>query len=744
MTAQRLAILGLMTMALTYAAVAGLRTVSDPDLGWQLAAGRYLVERGAIPSHDVFSHTAAGREWIYPPFSGAFLYLTYSLGGWEALSWLAAAASLATVAILLSGGGASSTRAVTVLLVVFAAPYVAARTKARAELFSTFLFAAVLVLLWRHYRGRRAPLWPLPPIMLAWANLHLGFLAGLALFGCYGAMEAVQLLSPNNRTAAVARVRRAAPWLAAGLCATLINPWGPRLYLAIFRQNRILESFHAATIGEWLPGQLSWFPHYPESGFAWLLLAGVAASAIAVWQRSPAPMLLLAGTLIAGMRHVRFEVLFAMTAAVVAGDVIGTTAGRTRFASDKPRTAVFAMVLLAAVGAFTAARIADLVSNNYYLRIGENVTFGQGRSWWYPERAASFIVREKLPAQVLNDYNSGGYLSFALWPQYQVSIDNRAVPFGADVFFLHQRLTGGPNAPEWRTAFGRWSINTLILSTFRYGGLSTHLRDFCASPGWRAVYLDEVSAVFVRARPENARLIERLALDCARVEFRPPVTRNRAVLYNFYANAGWVLFALGRPAESLAALERARSLFGADAHLALMHGAILQASGRFADAEREYRRSLSLYESDEVWHAVGHVAALQGRYADASQALERAAVLSQSPHEIYHALAEVRLELKQPAKAIEAFDAAEVSPDLTIAVRAGLDYGRARAWRDLGNLPRAIKFQERAVRSRPEQRQWWLQLAEMYESQGRIDQAQEARARAGTAARSAAAVNHSP
>jgi hypothetical protein len=53
-------------VALLYAVLAGLRTVNDVDLGWQLATGRWIVEHRQIPSTDVLSYTAAGKPWIYP------------------------------------------------------------------------------------------------------------------------------------------------------------------------------------------------------------------------------------------------------------------------------------------------------------------------------------------------------------------------------------------------------------------------------------------------------------------------------------------------------------------------------------------------------------------------------------------------------------------------------------------------------------------------------------------------------
>src|SRR5208282_1832783 len=92
----------LLALVLLYSLLAGLRTVTDPDTGWQLASGRYIVQHRHIPSTDVLSYTARDQEWIYPPLAELILYGLYALGGFVALSWLSSAACAATVAIAFS------------------------------------------------------------------------------------------------------------------------------------------------------------------------------------------------------------------------------------------------------------------------------------------------------------------------------------------------------------------------------------------------------------------------------------------------------------------------------------------------------------------------------------------------------------------------------------------------------------------------------------------------------------------
>jgi hypothetical protein len=81
---------GLVLLTLTHALLAGLKTVVDFVLGWQMETGRYVVAHHAIPHAELFSYTAHGVEWIYPVLSGLIFYLLYQLGGYAAISWFCA------------------------------------------------------------------------------------------------------------------------------------------------------------------------------------------------------------------------------------------------------------------------------------------------------------------------------------------------------------------------------------------------------------------------------------------------------------------------------------------------------------------------------------------------------------------------------------------------------------------------------------------------------------------------------
>jgi Tfp pilus assembly protein PilF len=760
----------LAAVGVIYALLAGLHTLQDFDLGWQLATGRWVLQHHHTFSTDVFSYTAAGQPWIYPVLSGIVFYLGYLAGGYALLSWMGALAGAGTIALLLRRGSMIGS-----ILAVMAVPLIANRTQPRAEMFTTILFAAFLGLLWRYYRSGQARLWLLPILMIAWVNMHLGFVAGLALCGAYLLLEILDFPFAAKRVPAIARLRRAWPWLALTAASSLLNPWGPFIYLALARQERA-QSLHTTWVVEWGNIHPSWtgmrraLMHQgldwrdPQSCFWWLIAASLIAACIALWRKNWGATALLIASTYFTVQHVRLQALFACIAVVVGGAMLDELTGWTRATASENKlsrrspasplsrsrvplvTTGIIVATIAATG-LAAFRSMDLVSNRYYMRSTQLSLFGTGLSWWYPERATEFLQREELPANVFNGYSVGGFLTWRLFPAYRDYIDGRAIPFGPQLFFRAYDLSvEPPDSRAWQQEADARNINTIIVPLARYAGMTLfpQLHSFCRSQSWRPVYLDEVSVVFVRRTPQTVPLIDRLQLDCEKISFNLPAdlgaahtSRARAELFNAWANAGGVLYSLERYPEALADLDRAQSTFPDNASVHLLRALILEQTARPAEAEAEFRTSLSLEPSDEAWFDFGLFYMTQRRYAEAVELFRQSAESSSRPHEMWMMLGQAYLQLHQPQLALEALEkAVDSSPFSGEAESLGASFnsliatGRAKAWYQLGDLPQAVGFQEEAVKLAPSDAKLWLGLADLYEAQGRTTLAGQARLRA--------------
>jgi tetratricopeptide (TPR) repeat protein len=708
-----------------------------------LALGRYLVTHHAVPRTDVLSYTAYGTPWIYPPFGGALLYLVYTVGGFAALSWINALACAAVVAVTIG-----RPRLLTCALAILAVPSIAFRTAPRAELFTTFFFAAYLALLWRHRREEKIGkgyLWLLPLMMLFWVNAHSGFTAGIALLGAYVAVELLDSCFASRRLAAVARLRAAAPWILLAVLATAINPWGAGVYRALAAHNKLAE-FQSAVVSEWAamrltPASFAGALHLrdPNSGYWWLLVFAGLAAATALYRRQFGDAFLLAGAAYLSVEHVRFQALFTIIVIVIAGEVFS----RPLLPFHKPRVRIaFTAAATAIIVALALLHVADTITDRSYLANGELSSFGAGLSWWYPQGATQFIANNALPAQIFHDYATGGYLTLSLGPKYPDFADGRGIPFPLEVLTKQSTLVESPpDSALWTEEADHYGINTIILSLARIGGLEhVPLRQYCESAGWKPVYLDDVSIVLLRNRPENQPLIERFKIDCANYRITPPnadlsTARNRVNTYNFYANTASIYYVLGRDHDAFEAADHAVALFRDDPGLPQLVGQLFQANGKLPEAEAQYQRALRMHPTDTGWFLVAQLMLVEKNYPQAASALKNSADLALFPAGRYQLLGNVDLAMNRPKDALSAFDSADrfgqkLAPLPNYAsFSANVAEGRGRAWLALQDAKQATAFLEQAVRLAPDAQRWNL-LADRYSAQGRNAEAEQARARA--------------
>ncbi len=743
-------------LVLLSALFAGLHTVSDNDMGWHLATGRYVVQHHEIPRTDVLSFTSAGKAWAYPPFAGVLLYLTYCAFGYPGLSWFCALACLAVVAYLVRRGDLGSA-----ILAMLAVHSIAARTTPRADLFSTVFFAVFLGELWAYHRGLRSRPWLLPIVMLLWVNLHPGFIAGLGAIAAYLFVEAVDLAFPERRQAVFSRLRKIWPWLAACGVATLLNPWGPRIYVASLtlsgfaappqgkiNSNSLILEFRGVPISRGLLYQLIDLRHM-ENGFTWLLVVAVALVGLFLWERSFGGAVLTLVALYSGLAHARYMGLFVITIATLGGPLlselfVGNSRSRAE-TGERERPLVYVPEALAALTivlfcGVAVLHIADFISSRTYVVFNADWRFGAGESSWFPDRAAAFIRREQLPGNIFEEYALGGYAAWALGPKYPDFIDGRGDRLSPDLLAEEINLYAAPpDSPSWQRESERWNLNVVLIATSRFRGLQKlNPGSFCQSETWRPVYMDDVSIVLLRNTPQNRPWIDRLQIDCQTQQLTPPTPASRVALYDFYLNSGAIYFELHRDQEAEQSLRRSAALYPEDPNAHLLLASLFQQQQRFSEAEQEYGTSLALNKNSGALYSLGCLYANDGRIGEAVEAIEQAAKESTEPFDMYMTLGRLQIALNRPNEALAAFAGAKKhSPyrnggeALAPEIYAQIAEGNSEAQRLLGHWPEAIAFQQEATRKTPMVASRWNRLADLYDATGQTQLAAAARHRGG-------------
>ena len=496
----------------------------DPDLGWHLRVGEQIVNTGEIPRHDTFSHTMPGFEWIdHEWLVDAWLWRMQDLNLW----WLVTAvfATLAFLPFLIWIIRAQRLSWLWIILLgaLSAMPFIGIRP----QMISFFLFFIVFEMFSalgaKHWR------WAvLPVIFFIWANLHGGFITGLILFASFLIAQRIpqallnwklwkfnfHRLASNSITMPRAQYNMALISFIASILATLINPYGWKLYDEIF--TAITSPYVMKYILEWLS--------IASSGniFILVFLALFLALFINYWRQYPIAVLLpTALFFMMGVKSMRNFPLFLIVALPF---IFSATEILRRDAIKSQELApISARIWLALRLVIITLFIIPIAHTGYSMwhKKGEN-----GR---YPEKAVSFMEQKIKSGEwdnptILNDYAQGGYLIWRL-PEVKVFIDGRMPHWqdkdGNSAMKDYIAIIRSDDMEEKKNILKKRGVNTIIatnkfekevnknqllknngaariikrINGFFYGESNTNLKEELIKDGWDVTYEDRAAII---------------------------------------------------------------------------------------------------------------------------------------------------------------------------------------------------------------------------------------------------------
>jgi hypothetical protein len=214
------------------------------DLGWHLAAGDLIRERGNIPFQDPWAFTLGDKQWFNLSWLwdvlASVLFQYTKFGG---LTFLVVACGAAIVGYLTSACLSSGASTIAVCIAVFAACFLypsfetapnsnlAAAPNIATMLFSVIFYAECL---------RRTRRFLLPVLMVLWTNLHGGFVLGFLILGVFCGAALLRRDWVNFKIYTFTGV--------GCFIAVLINPLGWHIYDGV---AATLGHFVQAYIVEW-------------------------------------------------------------------------------------------------------------------------------------------------------------------------------------------------------------------------------------------------------------------------------------------------------------------------------------------------------------------------------------------------------------------------------------------------------------------------------------------------------------
>lgn len=471
-----------------------LHTIDEPDMGFHLSMGRWIVTHRTLPATDPLTYTVPDHEytdmhWLYQILA----WLVWNTGG-SHLYTVAHTACVLT-AFLITICHARKRRGdwiVIACLMVLSALASEIRFSTRPEVISWIFLAVFIRLLENQRNSRPAGLRFLPVLMLLWVNIQGIYIIGLVVVCCY-------LLDDLIRCRRISRHL----WVMAGLTGvtSLVNPYGIKgvtfpflLSTRLHGQNRF-----ATTIGEFLsPWELD--PSNFGAGITFLLITYYTLAVLVpvllllTWRRRTAADWLVTGVFwVLAAQALRNIPLFCLAMLPVAAEAIRDLHEQFLLSSPGWRKTWRYCYRSGAIGAGGASLvlIVLMATGAWYHLTHRPVRLGFGlASGFLPVRSTDFLNANNLEGRILNELRFGGYLSWR-WEQ-PVFIDGRLEVMQQDFFEAYESARRQPY-PE--SLINRWNPD---IAVFGYTVLPAWFKRFLDSPVWRLVHLDEHCCVFLR------------------------------------------------------------------------------------------------------------------------------------------------------------------------------------------------------------------------------------------------------
>ena len=485
----------------------------DADFWGYLDAGRLFATQG-LTHTDPFAYTSAHSPWITFEYGAELaLWWAYRYGGTLGLLALKGLLGGACLACVYATFRAVDTRTSTWLpLFLLTASGVSRFFLFRPQLFTFALFAAFVLILFRHALGKRSALWCLPLGTALWVNTHGGFVAGLAAIGLTIALETAGALHALGwQPQAIVRRTRAL-WIALGcsVVATFANPLGPRVWVYVLTE--LTHGTNRRYIREWAPATFQ-----NDAWSTWVLivialslsLAAIAALLLGratsrraigapplMWALTGVPLLVMAAQ---SVRHTPLAAIWAgPVIALLAAEVADELASRAIF-----RQAWFVLRGLAVVPVMLTVFV---VSSTPAPRIRTDGAI-LGRT--HPCRAVGSLRATGVKAHLYTPLWWGSYVTWHLYPSVQVAMDGRNISLFPDTmveenlrFYTRPAPDVDPGVPL------RYDTDLLLVPTD-----SPAIARVRGDARWRELYGDSDAAVF--SRTDRPSVLAALRLDPA-------------------------------------------------------------------------------------------------------------------------------------------------------------------------------------------------------------------------------------
>lgn len=570
--------------------------VSSPDFWWHLKTGEYIAQTGSLPETDPFAHTSTPKDPVNPEsnrirfiltqywLAQLIFYWVYNAFGFAGIIYLKA--SILTLLVLLTyimlrREGAGTYLSITLLIPAAGIFY--GFTGERPQLFS-FLFSFLIVFLLEGFRKKASLvqndflpavyyLLPTVFVMLLWANMHGGFILGIVIIITYIVCEWVKYVSKKfGKTLPSGSLRLLTITGFIAILASACNPNGYNVISVLLELGRssykdmITESvspFKQISLGIYSPELILFFI---------LLISNLIILFIHLKKIDLTDIVLLSGLAAMGFTMYRFIPFFAPVAVLFIArykteNIFFLWRFKNRLQSIQPMISIMISAMLIFI--VIKGKIFDGAIN---IGLFHNKVYTMSNK--YPEGAVKFLKLNKPGGNMFNPYDWGGYLMWALYPDYKVFIDGRGLI--ENIVIEEAKIMGvshenAGDLPEWKAYLNKHGITFIVtysVSTFS-GHLIPLIPAILHDPEWHLVYIDSISLIFLKDSHENHDIVMKESLPkewlwnevISESSLKVQGFWSSGTHANFYITIGDAFFALNQYSNAKMAYMRAREIY---------------------------------------------------------------------------------------------------------------------------------------------------------------------------------------
>ena len=391
--------------------------LADVDLWRHLKFGAdMLANRGPI-ARDPYAYSIPNQPWISHEWLSevifAWIFARFGVIGLKALRLVCSAITIASLAASL--GETFAPIGIQLGVMILASIGLIPGMQFRPQIFTYAMLSVIVWMLTRDNYRRPSPLWLAIPMLAVWANLHGGFVVGLAVLSVYALVAGLDGFISGN---GIGRAAHLAAIVIGAALASLLTPYGIgawRSALHTITRPQMLshvsewQSLFAGMAAVWhLPGLAVIF----DVSLA-LMLGGFTLSVILAPRGRDLPLVAVGALMLAA------------TAAALRNiplGIIGCAAPLARHS----------MLLLSARSSMHRQRRASVATQTVIAAIALALAIKMGvlsrkleadRS--YPAGAIAFMAQHGLRGNILCDYEWAGYVLYHYGPKSRVFIDGR-------------------------------------------------------------------------------------------------------------------------------------------------------------------------------------------------------------------------------------------------------------------------------------------------------------------------------